>query len=137
MSVYDLPALNAVLNTTSALFLTTGYIFIKRGRVSAHRFCMLGAFIVSACFLVSYLTYHYHVGSVPFAGQGVIRKVYFIILITHTAMAIVVVPLVLRTLWLAWKERFEVHRRMARWTLPIWIYVSLTGVIVYLMLYRI
>jgi uncharacterized membrane protein YozB (DUF420 family) len=132
-----LPALNAGLNATSALLLAIGYAFIRGGRVQAHRACMLAACAVSALFLASYLTYHAQVGSVHFSGHGWIRPVYFTILISHTVLAAAIVPLALITLWRAWRERFGAHRRIARWTLPIWMYVSVTGVVVYLMLYQI
>lgn len=137
LSVYDLPALNAALNSASALLLAGGYLFIRRRNVPAHRACMLAAFGVSVLFLISYLTYHYQVGSVPFGGRGWVRPVYFAILLTHTVLAAAIVPLALITLYRALKERFDRHRRIARWTLPLWLYVSVTGVVVYLMLYRI
>ena len=137
LSVADLPAVNATLNAISAALLICGYGFIRRKNVTAHKACMLSAFGISVLFLASYLTYHYHVGSVPFGGQGWARPVYFTILISHTVLAAAIPPLALVTLYRAWKEQFEKHRRIARWTLPIWIYVSLTGVVVYLMLYRI
>ena len=136
ISVSQLPSLNAALNSLSAVFLITGYYFISSKRVSAHRTCMLTAFTCSTLFLISYLTYHFQVGSVPFKGQGWIRPVYFAILFSHTMLAAAVVPLVLITLRRALKQRFETHRRIARWTFPIWLYVSVTGVIVYLMLYE-
>jgi uncharacterized membrane protein YozB (DUF420 family) len=132
----SLPSLNAALNTASAVLLAAGYLFIRSGKISAHRRCMLSALATSTLFLTSYLIYHYHVGSVPFAGQGWIRRVYFAILISHTTLAVVIVPLVLITLTRALKMDFERHRRIARWTLPLWFYVSVTGVIVYWMLYR-
>jgi putative membrane protein len=136
ISISQLPSLNAALNSLSAIFLITGYCFIKSKRVSAHRTCMLSAFGCSTLFLISYLVYHYQVGSVPFKGQGWIRTVYFAILITHTILAIAVVPLALMTLSRALKERFAAHRRIARWTFPVWLYVSVTGVVVYVMLYK-
>ena len=132
-----LPHLNAVLNSASAILLVTGYVFIRRQQVKAHRTCQVSAVITSALFLVSYLTYHYYHGTTRFAGQGPARAVYFTILLSHTILAIVVVPLVLITLYRAVRNDFERHRRIARWTLPIWIYVSVTGVLVYLMLYQI
>ena len=131
----ELPTLNAALNTLSAAFLFVGYLFIRAKNRNAHRLCMLAAFGCSTLFLVSYLVYHFQVGSVGFKGQGWIRPVYFTILITHTILATVVVPLALITLIRALRERFDAHRRIARWTLPIWLYVSVTGVIVYWMLY--
>jgi uncharacterized membrane protein YozB (DUF420 family) len=136
MSVSQLPTLNAALNSPSAVFLLGGYLFIRAQRRNAHRLCMLSAFGCSILFLISYLIYHYQVGSVPFKRQGWIRPVYFTILITHTILAVSVVPLALITLFRAVRERFAAHRRIARWTFPIWLYVSVTGVIVYLMLYR-
>ena len=132
----DLPAVNATLNSASALLLAAGYFFIRRGKIAAHRRCMVAAFATSALFLTSYLIYHYNVGSVPFPGRGWIRVVYFSILITHTILAAVIVPLVLVTLTRALREDFVRHRRIARWTLPLWFYVSVTGVVVYVMLYR-
>jgi putative membrane protein len=132
-----LPHLNALLNSTSAVLLLSGYTFIKLGRVKAHRTCQVSAFVTSTVFLVSYLTYHYFHGTTRFAGQGIARPVYFTILFTHTVLAIVVVPLVLITLYRAARGDFVKHRRVARWTFPIWLYVSVTGVVVYLMLYRI
>lgn len=113
-----------------------GYLFIRRKKVMAHKLCMLSAFTTSTLFLISYLTYHFQVGSVPFKGQGWIRAVYFTILISHTVLAAVIVPLVMLTLFRALKGRFAHHKRIARWTLPLWLYVSVTGVVVYWMLYR-
>jgi uncharacterized membrane protein YozB (DUF420 family) len=136
ISASELPILNAALNTFSAAFLCAGYIFIRAKNIKAHRACMLTACACSTLFLASYLIYHYQVGSVPYKGLGWIRTVYFAILITHTVLATAVVPLVLITLVRALREKFAAHRRIARWTLPIWLYVSVTGVIVYLMLYR-
>jgi putative membrane protein len=136
LSLSDLPAMNATLNGTSAILLSLGYYFIRQRAVSAHKRCMLGAFVASTLFLISYLVYHYHVGSVRFTGSGGIRTVYFAILISHTILAALIVPLVLVTLWRAWKVRFEKHKRIARWTLPLWLYVSVTGVVIYLMLYH-
>jgi uncharacterized membrane protein YozB (DUF420 family) len=136
ISVSQLPAVNAALNSLSAILLVGGYLFIKSRNIKAHKACMLSAFGSSMLFLASYLVYHYQVGSVPFKGQGGIRLVYFTILLTHTILATTVVPLALVTLFRAFKERFDTHRRIARWTFPIWLYVSVTGVIVYWMLYR-
>jgi uncharacterized membrane protein YozB (DUF420 family) len=135
-----LPLVNACLNMLSAGLLTTGFLFIRRGRATAHIACMLGAFAVSALFLVSYVTYHYHAGSRPFTGQGGIRIVYFSILITHIVLAAAIVPLALATIHRGWRgiarrAPFDQHVRLARWTLPVWLYVSVTGVIVYLMLH--
>jgi len=132
----DLPALNAVLNTTSALLLLAGYRLVRSGRREAHRRVMLAALATSALFLISYLVYHAQVGSVRFTGQGPVRTVYFVILISHTVLAAAIVPLVLVTLARALRGRFDAHRRLARYTLPLWLYVSVTGVAVYLMLYR-
>jgi uncharacterized membrane protein YozB (DUF420 family) len=136
MSVADLPALNAALNATAATLLVIGYRLIRRGRINEHRRVMLAAFTASTLFLISYLVYHANVGSRPFPGQGGVRVVYFTILITHVVLAAVIVPMALITLTHALRERFDRHRRIARWTLPLWLYVSVTGVIVYLMLYQ-
>ena len=132
----DLPALNATLNATSAVLLTIGWILIRRGRWRQHRAFMIAAFSTSALFLISYLTYHAHAGSKHFTGQGTIRVVYFTILLTHTALAATIVPLVLITLSRGLSARFDRHRAIARWTLPLWMYVSVTGVVVYFMLYQ-
>lgn len=134
--VHALPAVNATLNAASALLLIAGFICIKARRIAAHRAAMLTAVACSTLFLISYLTYHAQVGSVRFPGQGPVRPVYFTILGTHTVLAAAIVPLVLRTLWLAARGRYETHRRWARVTLPLWLYVSVTGVIIYWMLYR-
>ncbi len=136
MTVSDLPALNATLNATCAILLLTGWLLIKRGRRTAHRNVMIAAFCTSVVFLVSYLTYHAHVGSVRFTKQGPIRLVYFSILLTHTILAAAIVPLVLITLSRGLSAKYDRHRRIARWTLPLWMYGSVTGVIVYVMLYR-
>ena len=136
MSVSDLPALNATLNATCFVLLTAGYVLIRRGRVAPHRAVMIAAFCTSVAFLISYLIYHAHIGSRPFRGQGPVRYLYFTILLTHTVLAAVIVPMVLVTLSRGLNRRDERHRAIARWTLPIWMYVSVTGVIVYLMLYR-
>lgn len=136
MTVSDLPALNATLNGSSAILVVIGWLLIKRGHRTAHRNVMLAACGTSLLFLISYLIYHAQVGSVRFTRQGPIRTVYFIILLTHTVLAAVIVPMVLITLSRGLKGRYDRHRRIARWTLPIWLYVSVTGVIVYLMLYR-
>lgn len=135
IALTDLPSVNAALNSLSAVFLFTGYLFIKSGNRNAHRNCMLAAFGCSILFLISYLIYHFQVGSVPFKRQGWIRPAYFTILLTHTVLATAVVPLALITLTRALRERFDAHRRIARWTLPVWLYVSVTGVVVYWMLY--
>jgi uncharacterized membrane protein YozB (DUF420 family) len=136
LALADLPALNAVLNATSAILLSAGYRFIRRRQVTAHKRCMLAACATSALFLMSYLTYHYYVGSMPFRGQGWVRPLYFTILISHTALAATIVPLAIMTLFRAWKADFRRHARLARWTWPIWMYVSVTGVIIYVMLYQ-
>ena len=136
MTVADLPGLNATLNSLAAVFLAAGWMAIRRRRIAVHRAFMLAAFATSAAFLVSYLIYHYHVGSRPFEGQGTIRFVYFFILITHVVLAAAIVPLSLVTLVRALARRFDKHRRIARVTLPLWLYVSVTGVVVYVMLYR-
>jgi putative membrane protein len=135
--ISSLPHLNAILNTTSALFLLAGFRFIRRGRIQAHRNCQITAVVTSTLFLISYLTYHYYHGDTRFLGQGIVRPFYFTVLITHVFLAIVIVPLVLITLYRAARGDFIRHRRIARWTLPLWLYVSVTGVIVYLMLYHI
>jgi uncharacterized membrane protein YozB (DUF420 family) len=136
VTVRDLPTLNAALNATSAILLFAGYVLIRRGRQEAHRRAMLAAVTCSALFLVSYLTYHAQVGSVRFQGQGWIRTVYFTILLTHTVLAAAIVPLVLVTLVRGLQGRFDRHRRIARVTFPLWAYVSVTGVVIYVMLYR-
>jgi len=130
-------ALNASLNGLSAVLLAGGYLAIRSGKREAHKRFMMSAFVVSCAFLASYLAYHYRVGSVRFTGQGWIRPVYFAILISHTILAAVIVPLILITLRRAWTERFDKHRVIARWTLPLWFYVSVTGVVVYVLLYQI
>ncbi len=129
-------ALNAVLNGTSAVLLVCGYAAIRSGKMAVHKVFMVSAFWVSTAFLISYLIYHYRVGHVVFTGQGWIRPVYFTILISHTILAVVIVPMILVTLRRAWLERFDKHKLIARWTLPLWLYVSVTGVIVYLMVYQ-
>lgn len=136
MTLSTLPTVNAILNATAALLLVTGYYFIRRRRIAEHRACMIAAFVVSALFLVSYLTYHAQVGSRRFAGTGTIRTVYLSILLSHTVLAAAVPFLAIITLWRALAARFDRHKAIARWTLPIWLYVSVTGVIVYLMLYH-
>ena len=132
----DLPTVNAILNATSAVLLLAGRRFIGKGERDKHRRSMLAAFGVSTLFLVSYLTYHYQHGSQPFQGSGWVRPVYFSILLSHTVLAAVLAPLVLLTLRKALRKEFEGHKRLARWTYPIWLYVSITGVIIYLMLYH-
>jgi putative membrane protein len=131
MQISDLPALNAILNATAAAFLTVGYMQIRRGRIEVHKRCMLAALATSALFLTSYLVYHANTGSRPFPGSGAVRMVYFAILITH-----VILPLALITAARGLRAQYDRHVRIARWTLPIWIYVSVTGVVIYLMLYQ-
>ncbi len=129
-------ALNATLNASSAVLLSTGYWMIRHGRVLAHKSCMGLAFLSSTAFLVSYLLYHARVGSVAFRGQGWIRPVYFTLLASHTILAVAIVPLAVITLSRALREQFDRHKRIARWTLPLWLYVSVTGVVIYFMLYH-
>jgi uncharacterized membrane protein YozB (DUF420 family) len=136
MSVTDLPALNASLNALSFVLLVTGYVFIRRGERQKHRFCMIAALVTSALFLTSYVIYHSQVGSVPFKGTGWIRTVYFAVLIPHVILAAAIVPPILITASRGLSAKYDKHRRIARWTLPLWLYVSVTGVIVYLMLYQ-
>lgn len=136
MTLRDLPTVNALLNATATALLVTGWILIRRGRREAHRRAMLGALACSALFLVSYLVYHFQVGSVRFQGTGTVRTVYLGILLTHTVLAAAVPVLALVTLSRALAAKFDRHRAIARWTLPIWLYVSVTGVVVYWMLYR-
>ena len=136
LEISNLPMVNATLNTISGILLTIGYVQIRQRKITAHKKCMLAAFAVSVLFLVCYVIYHANTGSKPFTKQGWIRPVYFTILISHIILAFVIVPLALRTLYLAWRERFEQHRRIAKITFPIWLYVSVTGVIIYLMLYQ-
>jgi uncharacterized membrane protein YozB (DUF420 family) len=131
-----LPAVNASLNAIAAVFLAIGWVFIKRRQIDRHRACMIAAFVTSALFLTSYLVYHANVGSVPYQGTGGMRVAYFAILITHVVLAASILPLALVTLSRALSRRFDRHRRIARWTLPIWLYVSVTGVVIYVMLYR-
>ncbi len=136
MGIEQLPALNATLNAASAVLLVLAYRAIRRREIERHRALMFSAAVVSLLFLVSYLTYHAQVGSVRFLGQGAARTVYFTILISHTILAAVIVPLVLRTLWLGLNRQDLRHRRIARWTFPLWLYVSVTGVVIYAMLYH-
>ncbi len=137
MTLSDLPLLNASLNAVSAVLLVAGYVLIRSGRIRLHRAAMISACVVSTLFLTSYLIYHANIGSKPFPGHGPIRGVYFVILITHVLLAAAVPPLALITLTRGLRGRFDRHVAIARWTFPIWLYVSVTGVIVYLMLYRI
>ncbi len=143
MSIHDLPAVNASLNGLSAFFLAAGFIFIKRGNKIAHGRCMISAFCASAVFLGCYLTYHgylalgLHQGPTRFLNPAWFRPIYLAILLTHTLLAAAIVPMILMTLWRAKKERFEMHKKIARWTWPLWMYVSVTGVVIYLLLYQI
>ncbi len=136
IALAELPAVNAALNGTTALLLSSGWVMIRRRRIAAHRLCMLSAFGVSTLFLASYLYYHAHAGLRHFQGSGWIRPVYFAILISHTVLAAAIVPLAVVTVAFGLSARFPKHRRIARWTLPLWLYVSLTGVVVYVLLYR-
>jgi putative membrane protein len=138
MSISQLPALNAILNSVSAILLVTGYIFIRQKKIQAHKVSMISAFVTSTLFLTSYLIYHFskELGPTRFQGEGIIRTIYFLILTTHTILAITIVPMIFVTFSRALKKRFDPHRKIARWTLPLWLYVSVTGVIVYLMLYQ-
>ena len=136
MSVTDLPAVNATLNTISTVLLVTGWVFIHRGDRQKHKACMIAALVTSGLFLTSYVIYHAQVGSVPFRGTGWIRTLYFSVLIPHVILAAAVVPPILITVSRGLSAKYDKHRRIARWTLPIWLYVSVTGVIVYLMLYQ-
>ena len=137
MTLSDLPAVNAVLNTLSTIFLTCGYIFIRRQRQVAHRNCMIGAVISSALFLTCYLIYHYNAGRTVFRDPAWFRPIYLTILLTHTILAVVIVPMVLTTLYHAVRRQFERHKKIARWTWPIWMYVSITGVLIYFLLYHV
>ncbi len=130
------PAINATLNGASAVLIVTGRRLIKRGRVAAHRACMIAAVVASSLFLICYIYYHAHAGVIRFQGQGLVRPVYFSILISHMILAAVIVPLVVITLARAWRGRFDRHRAIARWTFPVWLYVSVTGVVIYVMVYR-
>ena len=143
MHIHDLPAINAALNGLSAVFLMAGFVFIRRKNKMAHRNCMVAAFVTSIFFLVCYLTYHtylaviLHQGPTRFLHPLWFRPIYLTILLTHTVLAAIIVPMILLTLYRAKKERFELHKKIARWTWPLWMYVSVTGVIVYFLLYRI
>ena len=134
MSVQDLPHLNAALNTLAAMLIFMGWVFIKNDQKTAHRNAMILAVLVSAAFLSSYLVFHYHVGSVKYTGSGVVKYLYYAVLLTHVVLAAAVPVLVLITIYRAARKQFDKHKRIARWTLPIWMYVSVTGVVVYLML---
>ncbi len=132
----DLPSINALLNATSAMLLVIGYRFIRQRNIRAHQLSMIAAFAVSVLFLLSYLIYHYSVGATRFSGPGWVRPLYFSVLFSHTVLAAFVPFLALLTLTRAWKQQFIQHRRIARWTLPIWLYVCVTGVVIYLLLYH-
>jgi uncharacterized membrane protein YozB (DUF420 family) len=136
ISVHDLPAVNASLNALSGVLLLIGYILIRTRRIAAHRAVMIVAFATSSLFLICYLVYHAQVGSVPFPRQGFVRPLYFTILITHVILAATVPPLAIVTMTRGLKGRYPQHRRIARWTFPIWMYVSVTGVLVYVLLYQ-
>ena len=136
-AITSLPSVNATLNATSAVLLIAGYYHIRQGHQQAHRACMLIAFVVSVLFLVSYLIYHFHAGTTRFTGQGWIRPVYFALLLSHTILAALVPFLAVLTLSRALRQQFDRHRAIARWTLPIWLYVSVTGVVIYWLLYHV
>ncbi|MQA31851.1 MAG: DUF420 domain-containing protein [Luteitalea sp.] len=136
MTVHDLPAVNATLNALSGVLLLVGYVLIRKGRIQQHRRVMIAAFLTSSLFLVCYLTYHAQVGSVRFTRQGLVRPLYFSILLTHVVLAAAVLPLAVVTLSRGLKGRYPRHRAIARWTFPIWMYVSVTGVLVYVLLYQ-
>jgi uncharacterized membrane protein YozB (DUF420 family) len=136
VTVHDLPAVNASLNALSGILLIAGYVMIRARRIAQHRACMIAAFAASSLFLVFYVIYHAQVGSVPFMRQGFVRRLYYTILITHVTLAATVPPLAIITLWRGLKANYAKHRRIARWTLPIWMYVSVTGVLVYVLLYQ-
>jgi putative membrane protein len=137
VTISDLPAVNACLNGASTVLLTIGYIQIKRGNKIAHRNCMIGAVITSSIFLTCYLIYHHFAGRTTFQNPQWFRPIYLLILVTHTVLAVAIVPMVITTVLLAVRQRWESHKRTARWTWPIWMYVSVTGVIIYLLLYQI
>jgi len=137
MSVSDLPALNAALNSLSAILLTFGFVFIKRGDKTAHRNCMIAAFAVSTVFLACYLTYHAQVGHTSFQDPAWFRPIYLAILIPHVLLAGLIVPMILAALWFAFRGNHEKHRKIARWTWPLWMFVSVTGVLIYLLIHRI
>ena len=137
MTIADLPAVNASLNGISAILLATGLVFIRRGQMKHHRFCMIAALLVSTLFLACYLTYHANYGSTPYPGTGWMRRLYFFVLVPHVILAMTVVPLALVTVFRALRTDFARHRKIARITFPIWMYVSVTGVIVYWMLYHV
>jgi uncharacterized membrane protein YozB (DUF420 family) len=136
VAISDLPALNASLNATATVLLVTAYVLIRQGRRQAHKRCMLGALAVSGLFLTSYVIYHYNAGSRPYQGQGALRIAYFLILGTHVPLAALILPLALVTTARGLRSQFGAHVRIARWTFPLWLYVSVTGVVIYVMLYR-
>jgi putative membrane protein len=136
LTVHDLPAVNASLNAISGVLLVAGYLLIRARRIEQHRRCMIAAFTASSLFLICYVVYHAQVGSVRFTRQGFVRPLYYSILITHVTLAVVVVPLAIMTLSRGLQARYPRHRAIARWTLPIWLYVSVTGVLVYVLLYQ-
>ena len=136
MTVHDLPAVNATLNAISGVLLVIAYVFIRKRQIERHRRTMIAAFVMSSLFLVCYVIYHAQVGSVRFTRQGIVRPIYFTILITHVTLAAVVLPMAIVTLSRGLKARYQQHRRIARWTFPIWLYVSVTGVLVYVLLYQ-
>lgn len=136
MEISDLPAVNATLNATAAVFLVIGYVLVRSGRPDLHKRCMLAALTASALFLASYVVYHANAGSRPFPGQGLVRVIYFAVLISHVVLAVTILPLALTTTARALRGQYSRHVRIARWTLPLWLYVSITGVVIYLMLYQ-
>ena len=136
LEIQQLPALNATLNALSGVLLTAGYLLIRRRRIAAHRACMLAAFVSSVLFLTSYVIYHANTGSRPFPGQGAIRFVYFTILVSHVLLAATILPMAIVTLRRGLRAQYDRHVRIARWTLPLWMYVSVTGVVIYVMLYQ-
>lgn len=137
IGIASLPHLNAALNFTSLVLLSSGFLFIRLKKVAAHRACMLSAFGVAILFLTSYVVYHYHAGSTRFTGEGIIRPIYFFILTTHVILAASIVPLAIVTMRRAFRNEIDRHRRLAHWTLPLWLYVSVTGLIVYALLYHV
>ncbi len=137
MTLSDLPPINAGLNSLSTIFLTLGYIFIRQKKIASHRNCMIAAFCTSTIFLICYLVYHYYAGRTTFKDPQWFRPIYLTILLTHTVLAVVIVPMILMTLNRAIKARYELHKKIARWTWPLWMYVSVTGVLIYFLLYQI
>ncbi len=135
MNIHDLPAINATLNGTSAVLLALGFVFIKQKKIAAHKACMISAFCTSVVFLICYLVYHFNVGRTVFKNPAWFRPIYLTILLTHTVLAVVIVPMILMALSRALKQRYELHKKIARWTWPLWMYVSVTGVVVYWILY--